>query len=691
VSQTEQQLTEKFREFVRRYYDSRDGGDGRLDRLAQRYPNEQTSLAIGFEDLYQFDHEIAEDLLTAPDQLFAQFEAALGQYDLPADVTLSDVTVRLEDPSTLPGDVTYPVGAYPVDRISTLTHVRGQVTRVAESGGRFIEAAYECQRCGTMTHTPDGTEPHECQGCERQGPWAIRLGQSELIDHQLVRLQRPPEQSQTGARAATLDVSLEGDLVGELSPGDRVSVGTILEGELDDEDEGTISIRGHANSVTQQETSYEDLDIATYEDEIRRIANSDNPLQRVIDSIKPSHQGDDEIKKAIALQMFGGVDKELPDGSRKRGQSHILLIGDPGCDKSGLLEYAKRLSPRSVYTSGKNATSAGLTCAAVQTDFGDGGWTLEAGALVQAHRGLCAIDEFDKMDEEDRNGVQEALAQGTISPSKAGISDVTLPAETTVLAAANPINGRFDRFDPISEQINLDPTLISRFDLIFTMQDQPDQAEDEALAEHLNDVAQAGQRIAAGESIPEETKEAVAPAIDPDVLRHYIAYAKQECTPVLSEAAKERFNEFYVQTRASGADEDSPVPITARKLEALHRLGEAMARIRLSDTITEFDADRVIKLVRSCLESVGVDPETDELDADVIETGQSKAQRERVQDVKEAVNELAMQNENGAPEGDVVQKLVENGYTADEIESEIESLLERGDLYYAQQGHLRTV
>jgi len=641
MSQTESTLAEDIREFVQRYYDSRAGGDGRLDELAQRYPSEQSTLTIEFDDLYRFDHEIAEDVLTDPETMLAHFESALGAYDLPADVTLSDVTVRLGGLESLPDDMTYPVGAYSIDRIGTLTHVRGQVTRVAESGGRFVKAAYECQRCGTITHTPDGREPHECQGCERQGPFAIQLAKSELVDHQLVRLQRPPERSRTGARDATLDISLEGDLVGTVSPGDRITAATILDGEIDDEDEGTVSIRGHANNVEQQETTYEDLDIDAYEDEIRRIANSDNPLQQVIDSIKPSHQGDEDVKKAIALQMFGGVDKELPDGSRKRGQSHILLIGDPGCDKSGLLEYAKRLSPRSVYTSGKNATSAGLTCAAVQTDFGDGGWTLEAGALVQAHRGLCAIDEFDKMDEEDRNGVQEALAQGTISPSKAGISDVTLPAETTVLAAANPINGRFDRF--------------------------------------------------AGESIPDDAKEAVAPAIDPEVLRHYIAYAKQECSPVLSEAAKQRFKEFYVNTRVKGTDEDSPVPITARKLEALHRLGEAMARIRLSDTITEFDADRVVELVTDCLQSVGVDPETDELDADVIETGQSKTQRERAEAVKQKVGELAMQNENGAPESDVVQELVEEGYTAENIEQQIESLRHKGDLYNPQSGHLRVV
>ena len=691
MSHAESTLAEDVREFVQRYYDSRAGGDGRLDELAQRYPAEQSTLTIEFNDLYRFDHEIAEDVLTDPDTMLSHFESALATYDLPADVTLSDVTVRLGGLESLPDDVTYPVGAYSIDRIGTLTHVRGQVTRVAESGGRFVKAAYECQRCGTITHTPDGREPHECQGCERQGPFAIQLAKSELVDHQLVRLQRPPERSRTGARDATLDISLEGDLVGTVSPGDRITAATILDGEIDDEDEGTVSIRGHANNVEQQETTYEDLDIGAYEDEIRRIANSDNPLQKVIDSIKPSHQGDEDVKKAIALQMFGGVDKELPDGSRKRGQSHILLIGDPGCDKSGLLEYAKRLSPRSVYTSGKNATSAGLTCAAVQTDFGDGGWTLEAGALVQAHRGLCAIDEFDKMDEEDRNGVQEALAQGTISPSKAGISDVTLPAETTVLAAANPINGRFDRFEPIAEQIELDPTLISRFDLIFTMQDQPDKADDAALAEHLNDVAQAGQRIAAGESIPDDAKEAVAPAIDPEVLRHYIAYAKQECSPVLSEGAKERFKQFYVNTRVKGTDEDSPVPITARKLEALHRLGEAMARIRLSDTITEFDADRVVELVTDCLQSVGVDPETDELDADLIETGQSKTQRERAEAVKETVAELSMQNENGAPEGDVVQQLVEEGYTAENIKQQIESLRHKGDLYNPQSGHLRVV
>lgn len=695
---TDADLTARFQEFFSRYYDDRDGGRNRIVDLAQAFPKEEKSLIIDYDDLYRFDCDLADDWVEEPDQMREYAEEALALYDLPADLDLRGANVRLGGLDDVVDPLCIDVGDYVVDSnaphsdVDELRVVQGQVSKVAQSKGRFTEITFECQRCGVTTTIPltddNIQEPHECRGCERQGPWRINQSQSASEDYQLIRVQRPPEQSRGGQQPDTIDVTLTDDLTNIVSPGDRVDVAAHLQRDSNDDD-ATFDVVGSAQNVEQRETDFEDVDYAEYEDEIESIA-AENPHQQIVDSIMPTHMGDSHIKEAIALQMFGGVEKELADGSRKRGNSHLLLVGDPGTDKSGLLDYATNLSPRSVYTSGKNASSAGLTCAATQTDFGDGGWTLEAGALVEAHRGLCAIDEFDKMPEEEREGVHEALANGTISPSKAGITDVTLPAKTTVIAAANPKYGRFDPYENIGDQIEIGPTLISRFDLIFTLEDTPDTQHDSRLADHLNENARVGSLTTAGRDHEIEESSDVAPEIDEELMRAYVAYAKEQVHPVLSDAAGERIKEFYINIREKGVDEDSPVPITPRKIEALHRLSEAAARIRLSDSVEVQDAERAIELMEQSLLDVGVDPESGDYDADVVETGESKSQRDRIKNVKSVIGDLEIEYADGAPVDEVVETASESfGIPKTKVDDEIEKLMTKGEVYEPNQGHLR--
>jgi len=688
-----QEIVDAFERFFKNYYDDRDSenGDTRILELAQKYPNEQQSLYIEYDDLYQFDPDLADDTLTKPEEVLDYAEQALRQYDLPIDVELN-ADVRLANLESLPSTNVYDVGKYPVDVYDEYVAVQGQVNKVGDSKGKVGEAAFECQLCGTITRVPqagDFQEPHECQGCERQGPFRPDWDQSELKDYQLVRLQLPPEKAHRGGQASDIDIRVLGsDMIDAAQPGDRITIGTKLEPEIDDEDRGTFVLTGEANNIEHQETDYEDLDLDEYEDEILDLAESDDIYEKIVDSFKPSHHGDEQIKLAIALQMFGGVEKHLPDGSKIRGNSHIFLVGAPSTDKSGLLEYARDLSPRSVYTSGQSATQAGLTCAAVQDDFGDGGWTIEGGALVKAHKGLCAIDEFDKMDDEDQSGVMEAMSQGTISPAKANISNVTLPANTTVLSAANPEYGRFDQYEPIGEQIDLPPELISRFDLIFTLTDQPDPEKDEKLVDHLNQTAYVGGKIAAGEDVSEDDLDTVDPEISKEMLRRYIAYAKQNVTPTLSEGALERIKQFYTEVRDSTSSDDA-VPVTARKILALHRLAEASARMRLSDTATEEDANRVINIVLDCLEDVGIDPETGEFDADMVEANTSKSQRDRIKGLKGLVAELEDEYDDGAPIDILEERAQDRGMNVGKIEHEVDKLKTKGEVYEPSDGYLR--
>jgi len=379
--------------------------------------------------------------------------------------------------------------------------------------------------------------------------------------------------------------------------------------------------------------------------------------------------------------------------------THTYLSGGVVSHNSQLLQYVRNIAPRSVYTSGKGSSSAGLTAAAVRDDFGEGQqWTLEAGALVLADRGIAAVDELDKMEANDRSAMHEALEQQSISISKAGIN-ATLKSRCSLLGAANPKYGRFDQYEPMGEQIDLEPALISRFDLIFTVTDEPDPEEDRALADHILEANYAGQLNTQREEMnaPDVTAEAVAeaqetvePTIDPELLRKYVAYSQQNCYPRMTDEAREAIGQFYVDLRSKGADEDAPVPVTARKLEALVRLAEASARVRLADEVAREDAQRAIDIVRSCLQDIGVDPETGQFDADVVETGTSKSQRERIKNLKALIDEMAEEYEEGVPVDALYDRAEEVGIGADKAERELEKLKQKGEVYEPRTDHVRT-
>ncbi|WP_254807948.1 LAGLIDADG family homing endonuclease [Natronosalvus amylolyticus] len=299
---------------------------------------------------------------------------------------------------------------------------------------------------------------------------------------------------------------------------------------------------------------------------------------------------------------------------------------------------------------------------------------------------------------EDRSAMHEALEQQKISVSKAGIN-ATLKSRCSLLGAANPKYGRFDQYEPIGEQIELEPALISRFDLIFTVTDQPDEEKDRNLAEHILNTNYAGelttqrQQMSSVEVSTDEIEamtEKVDPVIDADLLRKYIAYSKQNCHPRMTEEAREAIRDFYVDLRSKGADEDAPVPVTARKLEGLVRLSEASARVRISDTVEIEDAERVIDIVRSCLQDIGVDPETGEFDADIVEAGTSKSQRDRIKNIKQLISDVEEEYDDGAPIDVVLERAEEIGMDESKAEHEIEKLKQKGEVYEPSTNNLRT-
>jgi len=1331
------ELIDRFEEFYRNYYRNEVG------ELAQKYPNDQKSLFIDWDDLYRFDPDLADDYRTKPGQIQEFAEEALRLYDLPVDVSLGQAHVRVRN---LPEsedirDIRH-------EHHGNLIAVQGIVRKATDVRPKVTEAAFECQRCGTLTRIPqaagDFQEPHDCQGCERQGPFRLNTDQSQFVDAQKIRVQESPEGLRGGETPQSIDINVEDDITGIVTAGDHVRATGIL--KLDqqgsDQDKSPMfDIYMEGVSVVIEDEQFEDMAITDADKkEIVELSNEPEIYDTMVGAIAPSIYGYEREKLAMMLQLFSGVSKQLPDGSRIRGDLHMLLIGDPGTGKSQMLAYIEQIAPRSVYTSGKGSSSAGLTAAAVRDDFGDGQqWTLEAGALVLADQGIAAVDELDKMscvtgdtlvhgvdgisrirdlahdaaetgtveplsngrsirefgdlrvwtmtdegqlvtrpvtaiheyhapdeltrvtlatgerltatvdhpffvredgerlerhaadltdgdwvyvpeelsepaadggvaslpesdvtvrpddgavspalasvlgylagdgnvyydrsegvygirftsaeeqlladfedacrtafgadpvrspseqradavetvrlsgkqyadavldagmnletddgkrlpesvtessrtaktaflraladsegsvnernvrihsssyelllgakqlllefgvasqlrtrervekrdvhaltitdadslaafdrhigftldrkqraleeavervsgdrtildavpfcgdlladcreslrlyqsecglndatycnfetedtnislrcartvlerfetrrhdaatdlerldgadwatlqslrqryhvsqselaegtdysqqqisrrwgddgalrtavesrlttvvseaastdlgplrelvhgdvkwrrvesvetvessvdddriellreelaellgcstaeavdeardlladepaiddwatlrertdeygisgaalaaavgvdqstvsrwmggtvetdrfdevraaameriaavrdrlqttleeiearrtpgvydltvagthnfvangmvvhNSEDRSAMHEALEQQRISVSKAGIN-ATLKSRCSLLGAANPKYGRFDQYEPIGEQIDLEPALISRFDLIFTITDKPDEEADRNLASHIIQTNYAGELHTHRTNNPtsnfteeevDTVTDEVAPTIEPELLRKYVAYAKRNCFPTMTEDAKEVIEDFYVDLRLKGQDEDAPVPVTARKLEALVRLAEASARMRLSDTVEESDADRAVEVALYCLKQIGIDPETGEFDADVVETGQSKSQRDRIKDIKGIINEIEDEYDEGAPIDIVVERAEEVGIDESKAEHEIEKLKQKGEVYEPRMDHLRT-
>ena len=634
-------LVDRLVGFYRDYYRDEIGA------LAQHYPNEQRSLFVDFNDVYAFDPNVAEDWLGKPETVQRHAEDALAAFDLPADIDLGGAHVRL---TNLPPEETfYPGGFSPKERAGEYIAVEGQLERATETYAILQEAAFECQRCGSMTYVPvehGYQEPHECHGCERQGPFEVNLDQSDLVDGQKLRIIEPPEIAQ-GGDGTTIDVFVQDDLVEQAQPGDKVVVSGVLHLEQQTQNNSkTARFTPYvdAEAVVRKEAEFEDIDITPADVErIERAADStegDDIFSQAVGSIAPSIEDENDIKLSIFLQLISGVREERPDGTTKRGDPHVLLIGDPSTGKSELMDAAEAIAPRSVSVSGHGASASGLTAAAVRDDFGDGDWTLKAGALVHAHGGLACIDELDKIAPDAVKSMHKALSQQRIPVNKAGIN-ATLPSETAVLGAANPKHGRWDNYTADHEQIDIDPALVSRFALIWKLTDSPDEDRDRIIGDKMLRTADVAKRIQLPDATVSDADRAeIEPELDPEFLRTYIAYARANFTPVFrDDAVRERMTDAYVALRgANGYDDEAAVPVTPRKLDDALRLAEASARARLSPVIEEQDVERAQRLVGSSLRQFGMNDDGD-LDVDTVETGTSKPQKERRNGLKELIAE----------------------------------------------------
>ena len=594
-----------------------------VHNLAQKWPDEQ-SLEVSYRLIEGFDDDFAQNIIAKPDLHFQAANQALRQFLQDEGHTSMYPFVRIVH---LPSDQVRTVSQLRADDISMMLSIDAIATKISGVRPRIYSASFLCGSCGHVTdvkqpNEQELVEPIECSqidgGCgrpKRQTRFILQEDESILINSQFIELQESPEQLKGGIQPERIICIGEHDIAGKLNPGDRVKANGVLfirSQRKGGKDTPVFDIFLRIHSLERQNVPLEEISITEDEElEIKELASRSDIYDLFSQSIAPSIFGMSRVKESLMLQLFGGVARLNPDGTRNRGDIHILLMGDPGVAKSQLLDYMSKISPRGQFTSGQSASAAGLTAAAVQDSAADGRWTLEAGALVLADLGLAAIDEFDKMNETDRSSMHEAMEQQTISISKAGIN-ASLRTRCAVLAAANPKSGKFEPVSdiPFTAQINLAPPLVSRFDIIWLLTDIAEQEKDAKIARHIinNRLLGTSELLVNQGSAPDPSRKTSAgmkksqegdEILSKDLIRKYIAYSKRSIHPKLEEEARNRIVAFYVETRKKGGESSDSVSITARSLEAVARMAEASARIRLADIATVEDVERAIRLTRT--------------------------------------------------------------------------------------------
>ncbi|MBT3582684.1 minichromosome maintenance protein MCM [Candidatus Woesearchaeota archaeon] len=673
----EANLTDRLRVFIEQYY---------YNNLMDAVKKGKKSLEINFGDIAKFDLDIADELISRPQEIIEYFEAAVKEFELPKEPE-DVIRVRI---SNLPKSQNIRIRSIRSEHLGKLICVDGIIRQASDVRPKITRAYFNCPSCNQTIiveqTTPKFQEPRKCPNCGKTGRFILK--DKKLVDMQRLLIEESPESLTGGEQAKRIAIFVSEDLLDpklekKRYPGNRIIINGIIREipvSLPTGGQSTkFDLIIDANFLDTVEEEYEDLEISPEdEDEIKALAKSSTIFKKMVNSIAPTIMGYEEIKLAIMLQLFGGSKKERDDGTRMRGDIHLFLVGDPGAGKSEILSYVARLAPKARYVSGKGTSGAGLTASVVKDEFMRG-WALEAGALVLANKGICCIDEMDKMSKEDRSSMHEALEQQKISISKANIQ-ATLKAETSVLAAANPKFGRFDPYSPIGQQIEIPSTLISRFDLIFTIRDIPNVETDTKIARHILEL--------------QRDINSVEPDIKRELLRKYIAYAKKHYKPILTKEAQEEIVKFYIDLRSSVATDESEIksiPISARQLQGLVRLSEASARVRLSKKVTKKDAQRAIDLLKNCMKAVGTDPETGKFDIDRISSGISASQRSRIHIVKNVIDKLEAKIGKVIPITDIIKEAISEGIPESKATESVQNLIKKGDLYSPRHGLVQKI
>ena len=589
------------------------------------------------------------------------------------------------------------IANYPVQRslrqinaeiIGKMTSVSGMVLRASEVKPLAKELVFICPighrtdvilEKGLTITTPIKCSNEKCTHKEL----SLEPQSSRFIDVQFVRLQELPEDLPPGQLPHYLDITVKQDLVDDARPGDRVVLTGIVRIEQEKMsgvsksnsplyrlrlDGNNVEFLGGKGSKTSRRIQREEIS-PEEEKTIKSLSKSPDIYDRIIDSYAPHITGHRIIKESILLLMAGSTQRELQDGSKIRGDINIFLVGDPGTAKSEMLKFCARIAPRGLYTSGRGSTAAGLTAAVVRDV--NGIFMLEAGATVLGDQGLVCIDEFDKMKDEDRSALHEVMEQQTASIAKGGIV-ATLNARTSILAAANPMYGKYDPFKNITENVNLPIPLLTRFDLIFVVRDQPSKERDEKIAKHIID-------LHTPQGIDSRS------LIDSETLTKYVSYAKR-VDPILTKEAETKILDYYLKMR--NVDADDMITVTPRQLEGLIRLATARARLLLKNQVEEEDAQRAIDLLQNMFEDAGIDVNTGKVDLGVLQ-GKPRSEVSKMQSFMEILQTLEGEPKKPVEESKLIEELVKTEkFTEEEARNIVRKMVREASIYAVSYTHL---
>ncbi|GAB7360755.1 hypothetical protein MBLNU230_g0629t1 [Neophaeotheca triangularis] len=598
------------------------------EQIRENVLSRQYYCDIDIAHLIAYDEDLAHRMTNEPADFIPIFEAALRtctqtilypsrtQEDLDAAAALPEHQLLIHSSQSQSS-----IRGLTATNVSHLVRIPGIVIGASTLSSKATALHIECRNCHhteTIPVTSGFTGlslPRTCGRSKGPGdteqcpldPYFVVHEKSQFIDQQVLKLQEAPDDVPVGELPRHILVSADRYLANRVVPGSRctvMGVFSIYQSQKNGKGTGAVAIRNPYLRAVGIQTDLSHNQVGggsmnfTEEEEEEFIELSRRPdLYSLFAScIAPSIYGNADIKKAITCLLMGGSKKILPDGMRLRGDINVLLLGDPGTAKSQLLKFVSQCSPIAIYTSGKGSSAAGLT-ASVQRDTSTREFYLEGGAMVLADNGVVCIDEFDKMRDEDRVAIHEAMEQQTISIAKAGITTI-LNARTSVLAAANPVFGRYDDLKSAGENIDFQTTILSRFDLIFIVRDEHDRNRDETIAKHVMGIHM-GQNPQ--QSNP-STTDSADPAIPLDKMKRYISYCKSRAAPRLSPEAAEKLSSHFVSIRRqvaraeSEANSRSSIPITVRQLESLVRITESLAKIELQPIATEKHVDEAIRL-----------------------------------------------------------------------------------------------
>ncbi|KAM5543152.1 hypothetical protein V8D89_003026 [Ganoderma adspersum] len=603
IDRVRRSIARSFRSFLQTYVDEH-GASVYGQRIRHLGEINSESLEVSYLHLSDSKSIIAHFLLNCPTAMLTIFdEVALSAILLyyPAYERIHpDVHVRMTD---LP--VTVSLRDLRRADLNTLVRVAGVVTRRTGVFPQLKYVKFDCRKCGAVLGPfyQDSTREVKisyCPNCEGKGPFSVNSEQTVYRNYQRITLQESPGTVPPGRLPRHREVVLLWDLIDKAKPGEEIEITGVYRNNFDaslNSKNGfpVFSTILEANHVNKKEDQFAAFRL-TEEDEkeIRALARDDRIRKRIVKSIAPSIYGHEDIKTAIALSLFSGVPKDINRKHRIRGDINILLLGDPGTAKSQFLKYVEKTAHRSVFATGQGASAVGLT-ASVRKDPITREWTLEGGALVLADKGTCLIDEFDKMNDSDRTSIHEAMEQQSISISKAGIV-TTLQARCAIIAAANPIRGRYNPTIPFQQNVELTEPILSRFDVLCVVKDTVDPVQDELLARFV-----VGSHLRSHPKFDTDKDEMEvgttldADIIPQDLLRKYIMYAKEKVRPKLYDLDQEKISRLFADLRRESLATGS-YPITVRHLESMIRMAEASAKMALREYVRGDDIDLAISV-----------------------------------------------------------------------------------------------